>query len=128
MAFTIEAALVVPVSIGIIALAASLSLPAYLKVRQTAVLGAAVSSYSEGTRHLYKTFELGKDNESSIGLETSPSILIDLYELSNDIYRTISGNSANEPQMNLVECTVNNECTFLPWQVIESKYTKIVKC
>jgi hypothetical protein len=85
MAFTLEAALVIPVSIGIIASSVSLALPAYKKVKQSAVLSAAVSVYSTRENHLYKVNEISYNSFKSTALETSPSKLIDLLELAGDM-------------------------------------------
>lgn len=98
MAFTLEAALVVPVSIGILAFAISLGLPSYKKVHHTAVLGAAASVCSTENRHLYKMFEVKIGNESSISLETSPSMLIDSFLLAADLSKYFNLNFTGEPE------------------------------
>jgi hypothetical protein len=84
MAFSLEAAMTLPVSmavwIGFMAAAA----PAYEKEYHIAGLSAETTFYSLENQHLYRTSRFEAGDAASTGLQVSPQEILEIWSLARD--------------------------------------------
>lgn len=91
MAFSLEAAIVVPVSMTVLVFGVSLAIPAYDSVRLNAVLTGLSCQRSSHEQSLYVLNSKSLDSCTTNRLQTDPGKLIRLCQLAEDLYRPISG-------------------------------------
>jgi hypothetical protein len=90
MAFSIEAALVLPITmtlwIGLLSAAA----PEYALDRKTAGLAVETACFGLENRYLYKSQCFGEDGVRLTGLQVSPQTVLEICSLIKDDFRLVS--------------------------------------
>lgn len=84
MAYSLEAALIVPLSLVVWAGLLVLTAPAYLRVEQSSRQMVNATGYSLENQHLYRTRQLASPRGSMTALQVSPQCVLELCSLIRD--------------------------------------------
>ena len=102
MAFSLEAALVVPLAVSTWLGLLMAAEPAYCEVRQAARLEVLAAGYGLESQHIYQTKNIELNNVWTPALQTSPQGVLELASLIRDdwqiINRLISEAATGQPQ------------------------------
>jgi hypothetical protein len=103
MAFSLEAAMTLPVSMAVWIAFMAGAAPAYEKECHVAGLAAETTLYSLENQHLYRTSRFAAGGTASTGLQVSPQEILEIWSLARDdagmIWRVVQPDeSADESQ------------------------------
>lgn len=90
MAWTLEAVLVVPLAIGLTSLCVAYAAPLYRDARRAAQLEVQAAVQRTSLTSLYQAEQLTVDGVWTVGLSTSPRMILELGSLIQDDIRLLS--------------------------------------
>jgi hypothetical protein len=89
MAFSLEAALVVPLALGVWAGLLGLAAPAYIHEAQAAGQAVAALQYAHENQHVYQTRCLTGGDHTETALQVSPQVIVEWAGLVQDGVRLV---------------------------------------